>query len=93
MTVSDFITTLVHGETPLPRPAAGSELIALAANRVVRAIDALKPYEADNDAAADAIGFLRAAQGYLADEQERAVATYDAATTPRHGIDDHWGDG
>lgn len=91
LTLSEYAVTLMEGATPA-WSAAEVQTTALVANRIVRAISVLTPYQADNDAASDAIELLRSAQKLIADKHATDDLTYAAAITARNA-DDHWGDG
>ena len=84
-TESEYVATLVRGEIPISRPAADMQDVALAGNRVVRAIAAL----AANASATDAVRLLREAQRYIANELQKAQPAY-AAALAAHVKDDSW---
>jgi len=89
LTPSDYVGTLVRGEDPVSRPAADMQDVALAGNRIVRAIGAL---ESVSPNVSEGVRYLREAQQFIAAELEKATPTYEAAIA-RAGGDDHWGDG
>ena len=88
LTPSDYVGTLVRGEAPVSRPAAEMQDVALAGNRIVRAIVVL---ESGTPNVAECIRFLREAQRFVAAELKKATPSYEAAITNACG-DDHWGD-
>jgi len=88
LTVSDYVATLARGKTPLPRPGADMQDVALAGNRVVRAIAALGDSSAD---VAGAIELLRDAQRLIAAQLRKAKPAYEAAVAEQVS-GDSWGD-
>ncbi len=87
-TVSDYVSVLVRGQTPIARPAAEMQDVSLAGNRIVRAIGALQQRDPNVD---EAITLLREAQRFIAVELKKAQPAYEAAVaTQVRG--DSWGD-
>lgn len=84
-TESEYVATLVRGETPIARPAAEMQDVALAGNRIVRAIAAL----AGNEKGDEAVRLLREAQRHIANELQKAQPAY-AAALAAHVKDDSW---
>jgi hypothetical protein len=87
LTLSDYVAALVKGQEPIARPAAEMQDVALAGNRVVRAIGLL---EADGDHAA-ILRLLREAQRFIAAELRKAQPAYEEAVAAQGG-DDAWGE-
>lgn len=89
LTPSDYVAMLVRGQAPVGRPAADMQDVALAGNRIVRAIGALTATSPD---VAEGVRLLRQAQQFIATELAKATPAYEAAIAT-HGGDDRWGDG
>ena len=89
LTPSEYVATLVRAEALVSRPAAEMQDVALAGNRIVRAIGA---FGQDSPNIADGLRYLREAQRFIAAELEKATPAYEAAIA-NAGADDHWGDG
>jgi len=86
-TESEYVSVLVEGQVPAARPAAEMQDVALAGNRIVRAIDAL---ELEPDVP-EAIRLLRDAQRSIAAELQKAQPAYEDAVATQI-VDDLWGD-
>jgi hypothetical protein len=87
LTLSDYVAALAKGQEPVARPAAEMQEIALAGNRVVRAIGLL---EADGDHP-EILRLLREAQRFIAAELRKAQPAYEEAIAAQSG-DDVWGE-
>jgi hypothetical protein len=87
LTVSDYVAALAKGQEPVARPAAEMQDVALAGNRVVRAIGLL---EADGDQA-ETVRLLREAQRFIAAELRKAQPSYEDAVAAQDG-NDVWGE-
>ncbi len=86
-TESEYVAELVRGQQPQARPGAEMQDVALAGNRIVRAIGAL---ESEPDVP-EAIRLLRDAQRSIATELGRAQSAYEDAVAAQVA-DDSWGD-
>jgi hypothetical protein len=85
-TESEYVAILVRGQAPIARPAADMQDVALAGNRIIRAIDAIaKPDERE------AVRLLREAQHFIAAELRKAEPAYEAAVASQVS-NDSWGD-
>ncbi len=87
-TESEYVATLVRGQTPIARPGAEMQDVALAGNRVVRAIGML---ENGPDDRPEIVRLLREAQAAIAAELRRATSNYEQAIATQVA-DDTWGD-
>ena len=85
LTESEYVGVLVRGERPIARPGADMQDVALAGNRIVRAITALATIQGSDDV----VRLLREAQRYIANELQKAQPAYAAALTT-HVKDDAW---
>jgi len=85
-TESEYVGVLVNGQVPTARPGAEMQDVALAGNRIVRAIGAL---ESEPDVP-EAIRLLRDAQRLIATELMRAKPAYEYAVSAQVA-DDSWG--
>lgn len=88
LTVSDYVSVLLKGQTPIARPAAEMQDVALAGNRIVRAIGGLAASGCEHG---DAVKLLREAQRFVAAELRKAEPAYQAAVAA-HVKDDAWGE-
>jgi hypothetical protein len=88
LTVSDYVTALAKGQEPVARPAAQMQDVALAGNRVVRAIGLLETMDGDH---AETVRLLREAQRFIAAELKKAQPAYEEAVAAQTG-DDVWGE-
>jgi hypothetical protein len=88
LTISDYISALAKGQTPIARPAAEMQDVALAGNRVVRAIGLLEAIDGDH---AETVRLLREAQRFIAAELRKAQPVYEEAIAAK-GDDDVWGE-
>lgn len=88
LTPSDYVATLVRGEPLVSRPAAEMQDVALAGNRIVRALGAL---ESGSPNVAESVRYMREAQRFIAAELEKATPAYETAVAHAGG-EDHWGD-
>ncbi len=87
-TESEYVATLIRGQAPVARPGAEMQDVALAGNRVVRAIGML---ERRTDDPVEIIRLLRDAQAAIAAELRRATASYEQAIASQVN-NDSWGD-
>jgi hypothetical protein len=89
MSVSEYLTDLVMGQTPVERPAASSQNVALALNRLVRAIGL---FEAEGDRG-ETFRLLRECQHLIVAEQRGdAALKYKLALEARKlNQDQDWG--
>ena len=85
-TESEYVGVLVNGQVPTARPGAEMQDVALAGNRIVRAIGAL---ESEPDVP-EAIRLLRDAQRLIVTELMRAKPAYEYAVSAQVA-DDSWG--
>lgn len=88
LTESEYVAVLVKGQTPIGRPGAQMQDVALAGNRIVRAIGVL---ETQPDVP-EAIRLLRDAQRSVAAELRKAQPEYEDAVAEQVA-NDSWGDG
>lgn len=86
-TESEYVGVLVNGQVPAARPGAEMQDVALAGNRIVRAIGSL---ESEPDVP-EAIRLLRQAQRSIAAELRKAQPAYENAVAAQVA-DDTWGD-
>jgi len=85
-TESEYVGVLVNGQVPTARPGAEMQDVALAGNRIIRAISAL---ESEPDVP-QVIELLRDAQRSIAAELMRAKPAYEYAVAAQVA-DDSWG--
>jgi hypothetical protein len=88
LTVSDYVGTLAKGQEPIARPGATMQDIALAGNRVVRAIGILESIAGEPS---NALALLREAQRFIAAELQKAQPAYEEAVAIQIGTD-IWGE-
>jgi hypothetical protein len=87
MTLSDYVSALILGQTPIARPAAEMVDVSHAGIKVLRAISLL---ETDGDRA-ETIEVLREAHNHILNELLKAVPTYDQACRDQCEAD-NWGE-
>lgn len=73
LSVSEYVSILIRGREPVGRPAANMQDVALAGNRIVRAIAELQKPEPEIGAT---VRLLRDAQRSIADELQKAHPAY-----------------
>jgi hypothetical protein len=87
MTLSDYLSALILGQTPPARPAAEVVDVSHAGIKVLRAINML---QADGDRS-ETIEVLREAHNHILNELLKAVPAYDQACRDQCESD-NWGD-
>jgi len=85
LTESEYVAVLVRGESPIARPGADMQDVALTGNRIVRAIAALEHHQDINEC----MRLLREAQRFNAAELQKALPAYAAALATQVK-DDSW---
>jgi len=86
-TITDYLSILIRGHKPIARPAAELQNIALAAERIARAIGTLKSSEGDHSATLKA---LREAGDFIEADLLKATPAYHAAAQAE-SISNDWG--
>jgi hypothetical protein len=87
-TLSDYASALIKGVPPVVRPSAQNQDVALAQNRVARAINSLATEEVD---LTKTLQLLCEARNFLYAELLRELPVYNKAVVDQ-GKDEAWGD-